>query len=223
MNGAHDMGGMHGFGPIDPEPEAEEPVFHAAWERRVFALTLAAGALGKWTLDMSRYARERQHPADYLRHSYYENWLAGLTTLLVESRLASRSELASGKPEGAPEAAVLARVLYADKVEPAMARGSPVTLDVAMEPKFRVGDPVRVRNAHPAGHTRAPRYARGRLGTVEIDHGVHIFADASARGHSEGHHLYSVRFTARELWGEAAPEKDTVRVDLWEPHLEPAE
>ena len=86
MNGAHDLGGMHGFGPVNPEPEVEEPVFHSAWEKRAFGLTLAAGFLGKWTIDMSRYSRERQHPVDYLRHTYYENWLAGLETLLVETR-----------------------------------------------------------------------------------------------------------------------------------------
>ena len=87
MNGAHDLGGMHGFGRINPEPAAEEPVFHADWEKRVFGLTLAAGFLGKWNIDMSRYSRERQHPIDYLRHTYYENWLAGLKTLLVEAEL----------------------------------------------------------------------------------------------------------------------------------------
>ena len=83
MNSAHDVGGMHGFGPINPEPEAEEPVFHTDWEKRVFGLTLAAGFIGKWNIDMSRYARERQHPVDYLRHTYYENWLAGLEKLLL--------------------------------------------------------------------------------------------------------------------------------------------
>src|SRR6202011_5250340 len=97
MNGAHDLGGMHGFGPINAEPEAVEPVFHADWEKRVFGLVRTTGALGLWNGDMSRHARERQHPVDYLRHSYYENWLAGLQKLLVEKGLVTAEELASGQ------------------------------------------------------------------------------------------------------------------------------
>ena len=100
MNGAHDIGGMHGLGPINPEPEAEEPVFHAEWEKRVFGMTMAAGFLGKWSIDMQRHALERQHPADYLRHTYYENWLAGLETLLVEVGLVTPEELATGQAAG---------------------------------------------------------------------------------------------------------------------------
>src|SRR5580704_2052064 len=100
MNGGHDLGGMHGLGPVDAEPEAVEPVFHAEWERRVFALVRATSVLGRWTVDMSRHARERQHPADYLRHSYYENWLAGLEKLLVEKGLVTAEELGSGKAAG---------------------------------------------------------------------------------------------------------------------------
>ena len=100
MNGAHDLGGMHGLGPINAEPEAEEPVFHTAWEKRVFGLTLAAGFLGKWNIDISRHARERQHPIDYLRHTYYENWLVGLEKLLVEAGLVTAEELATGKAAG---------------------------------------------------------------------------------------------------------------------------
>jgi len=220
VNGAHDMGGMHGFGPIDPEPEAEEPVFHAEWERRAFALTLAAGALGRWTLDASRHARERQHPVGYLRHSYYENWLAGLETLLIETGLATREELRRGRAETPVDAARL-RVLRAADVPRVMARGGPVAVDMERPPRFAPGERVRVRNRHPAGHTRAPRYVRGRLGTVQTHHGGHVFADRNAHGVKEGEHLYSVRFAARELWGEDAPAHDAVCVDLWEPHLEP--
>ena len=99
MNGAHDLGGMHGLGPINPEPENEEPWFHGEWEKRVFAMTLASGMLGQWNIDTSRHARERQNPADYLKHSYYETWLAGLEKLLVESNLVTADELASGKAD----------------------------------------------------------------------------------------------------------------------------
>lgn len=222
MNGAHDLGGMHGFGPIDPEPEREEPVFHAEWERRVFALTLAAGFLRKWTLDQSRHARERQHPADYLRHSYYENWLAGLETLLVESGLVSEQELRSGRAERRLGEADGIRVLEPDRVEATLMRGGPTTMDIPLEPKYRVGGRVRVRNINPTGHTRAPRYTRGKAGVVASDHGVHVFADKNAHGVREGQRLYGVHFSARELWGPQASERDAVYVDLWDDHLEPA-
>ncbi len=220
MNGGHDLGGMHGLGPIDPEPEAEEPVFHAEWERRAFALNLASGFLGKWNIDQGRYARERQHPADYLRNSYYENWLTGLETLLVESGLVTAEELATGLPAGKAEGL---RVLLADKVEGALAKGGPATMDIPLAARFSVGDKVRVVNINPTSHTRAPRYARGKIGTVELDHGVHIFADRSAEGLKEGQHLYSVAFESATLWGDGANRRDTVRIDLWEPHLEPVE
>ena len=91
MNGGQDLGGMHGLGPIDIE--ADEPVFHAEWERRVFALTLAMGARGEWNIDMSRHARENRDPVDYLSSSYYEIWLKGLEALLSERGLLDPEEL----------------------------------------------------------------------------------------------------------------------------------
>jgi nitrile hydratase len=221
MNGAHDLGGMHGFGPINPEPEAEEPVFHADWERRMFGLSLAAGALGKWNIDMSRYARERQHPIDYLRHTYYENWLAGLEKLLVETGLVSAEELVTGKASGAVEAATRQRILKAEQVPLALSKGSPVTLESATSPRFKPGARVRALNRHPMGHTREPRYVRGHVGVIHEHYGAHIFPDRNAAGIKEGRHLYSVRFEAAELWGESAAGKSAVYVDLWEDYLEP--
>lgn len=218
MNGPHDMGGMHGFGPIDPEPETEEPLFHADWERRAFALTLACGPVGGWTLDASRFARERIDPADYLAMSYYEKWLAGLQMLLLERGLLSEAELDAGRPQSkaTPE-----RLLRGDAVDAAMDRGGPTAMDMDMAPAFKVGDRVRARLMNPEGHTRTPRYVRGRLGTVVLHHGGHVYPDASADGERRGEHLYTVSFAARDLWGEQASAADTVRVDLWEPYLEP--
>jgi nitrile hydratase subunit beta len=222
MNGGHDLGGMHGLGPIEPEAEAEEPVFHHAWEKRVFALTLATSALGRWTIDMGRHARERQHPADYLRHSYYENWLAGLEKLVVERGLVSAEELASGKASGPADEAVRARVLRAANVGPIMAKGGPVDIAIDAPPRFAVGDRVRAVNRHPTGHTREPRYVRGRTGVVHEHYGAHVFPDRSAAGERVGRHLYSVRFGAAELWGESAVPAGAVYLDLWEDYLEPA-
>jgi nitrile hydratase len=212
---------MHGLGPIDAEPETAEPVFHHDWEKRVFALTLAAGALGQWSIDMGRHARERQHPADYLRHTYYENWLAGLEKLLVERGLVSAEELASGRAAGPAVESLRARVITAANVAPAIAKGGPVEVAIDVPPRFAVGDRVRALNRHPVGHTREPRYVRGRVGVVREHYGAHVFPDLSAQGRREGRHLYSVRFEAQELWGEPAT-KGAVYVDLWEDYLEPA-
>jgi nitrile hydratase beta subunit len=222
MNSAHDLGGMHGLGPINPEPEAEEPVFHTDWEKRVFGLTLAAGFLGKWNIDMSRYARERQHPVDYLRHTYYENWLAGLEKLLIEKELVNPEELKTGKAAGPADESTRQRVLEAGDVAETIAKGSPVAMTISTPPRFKSGENVRAVNRHPLGHTREPRYVRGRVGAIHEYHGAYVFPDRSAEGSKEGRHLYSVRFTAEALWGVSASGRNAVYVDLWQDYLEPA-
>ena len=219
MNNVHDLGGMQAFGAVNPEPEPIEPVFHADWEKRVFALTLAAGAAGGWPLDASRHTRESLPPPLYLRSSYYEIWLEALGRQLVAAGLVSPTELASGKMESPSTVAPL----RPDAVAPLLAAGKPSAMESNTAPRFGPGDRVRVVNAHPLGHTRAARYARGRVGTVEANHGVHVFADKSAHGVREGQHLYNVRFTAQELWGTGANPNDSVSLDLWDDHLEPAE
>lgn len=215
MNSVHDMGGMHGLGPI--APEANEPVFHARWEARALALILATGALGRWNIDMVRHARERTPGADYLRMSYYEKWIAGLTRLLVETGLATPAEIATGHadaPKSAPPPTV-------DRVMGMLARGGPADRAISATPKFPAGASVRARNLNPTGHTRLPRYARGRMGIVTRHHGAHVFPDANAHGRGEQpQHLYQVRFEARELWGD--PQKNAVYLDLWEDYLESA-
>jgi nitrile hydratase len=221
MNGAHDLGGMHGFGRINAEPEVGEPVFHADWEMRVFGLSRAVGALGKWNSDMSRYARERQHPVDYLRHSYYENWLVGLEKLLVETGLVTAGELASGRASQLADEDLRKHRLQAEEVAATLARGSAATMPADSPPRFRPGDRVRALNRHPAGHTREPRYVRGRVGVIHEHYGTHVLPDLSAEGVRVGRHLYSVRFEASELWGEDADGNSAVYVDLWDDYLEP--
>ena len=215
MNGIHDMGGMHGFGPV--RAEDDEPVFHQAWEARLFAVRHALGAWGKWNIDSSRHARELIPPADYLRMSYYERWLAGLLTQLVEVGLLTHEELSSGRPAAGAEKAT--PPLHADGLERLLA-GSPSKRDLALDPLYVVGDRVRALNIHPTGHTRLPRYARGKAGCVVRDHGVHVFPDAHAHGQGEQpQRLYGVRFEATELWGEAASPREAVYLDLWESYL----
>lgn len=220
MNGAHDLGGAHGFGPIAPEAESDEPVFHHEWERRAFGLTLACGFLGQWNLDESRHARERQHPVDYLRNSYYEQWIAGLSTLLAEKGLVTPDELKSGRAVSPAPDSVRRRMVTAPRVADLLQSGGPVEMAAERDPAFAPGDEVRVVNNHPHTHTRVPRYVRGRVGTVFEHHGCHVFADANSLGERRGEHLYSVRFDAHELWGETTRGPDAVYVDLWEPHMQ---
>ena len=218
MNGVHDMGGMHGLGPIDPE--TDEPLFHEPWEARALALTLAAGAWGRWNLDASRHQRELIPGPDYLRMSYYEKWISGLEALMVKADLITAEELANGRPaEGAVKASP---PLTADKVAPAMARGGPTNRQIAAATRFPVGAPVRTRNINPTGHTRLPRYVRGHAGVITHAHGAHVFPDTNAHGLGEQPQpLYQVRFEAAELWGQDANGRGAVYLDLWESYLEP--
>ncbi|MEX0345344.1 MAG: nitrile hydratase subunit beta [Rhizobiaceae bacterium] len=218
MNGAADLGGMMGFGPVDPEQD--EPVFHSNWERRAFALTLAMGFTGSWNLDQSRFARESMPPAEYLGSSYYQIWLVGLEKLMLERGLVTGSELESGIAEESP---LVTRILAAEKVSAALARGGPVNRDPTSSACFSAGDAVVARNMHPVGHTRLPRYLRGRRGSIRAIRGAHVFPDSNAAGNGEDPKwLYSVEFSARELWGEDANESDTIVADCWEPYLDPA-
>jgi nitrile hydratase len=219
MNGPHDLGGQDGLGPIRPESEHGEPVFHASWERRVFALTLAAGASGQWNLDQSRHARERQHPIAYLSHSYYENWLAGLETLLLENNMVTPDELASGITDSLPDPK-RSPPLQATDVASALHRGKSVQMSIDRPARFHIGENVRVANNHPRGHTRAPRYTRGRTGLIKAYHGAHVFPDQHAKGERVGEPLYSVEFTSCELWGAGGNPLDAILVDLFEPYLE---
>jgi nitrile hydratase len=218
MNGAQDMGGQMGFGPV--VAEADEPPFHAEWEKRALAVTLACGAMGRWSIDASRHARETLHPLDYLSSSYYEIWIKALEKLLKSEGLVSDDELRAGRALVAPSTPN--RVLHAAEVAAALARGSPSERPATQPARFAVGDRVRTANEHPAGHTRVPRYARGRIGRIEQVHGAHVFPGTSAHGLGEQPQwLYTVAFDGRELWGHAADAGLTVSIDAWESTLEP--
>lgn len=222
MDGGQDLGGLQGLGPVNPE--ADEPVFHADWERRVLALTLATGARGEWNIDASRHARENRDPVDYLSSSYYELWLKGLEALLAERGLVSEAEIEArlSQPKGVPIEGSPRQTgtLMADQVEATLRRGGPASVDADIPPRFKAGDRVMTRKMHPAGHTRLPRYARGREGVIARDNGVFIFPDSNAHGRGpDPRRLYSVRFAARDLWGEDAPAAGSVFLDLFEPYL----
>jgi len=213
------MGGMQGMGPV--QYEKNEPVFHAVWEGRVYSLNRAIRAWRKWNLDTDRHGIELLPPADYLRMSYYERWFTRLLTNLVQFGFVTKEEMESGKP--APGSSRATPALTATMSSGFLSRGIPSSNDPKVRPLFKVGQRVRARNINPSGHTRLPRYARGKTGTIMIDHGVYSFPDTNAHFLGEKRqHVYSVRFTARELWGESASLRHFVHIDMWDDYLERA-
>ena len=192
MNGAQDMGGVHGFGAVAVEPD--EPVFHAEWERRVFALTRAMDATGEWNLDEVRFARENREPV-------------------------GSDELVAGRSLRPGRA--VPRVLAASGVAtfgPATSRR-----EAPRPARFAPDNYVRASNIHPSGHTRLPHYVRDKTGTIALVHGAHVFPDSHAHGYGEDPQwLYTVCFDGRELWGPEADPTLTVSVEAFEPYLEPA-
>jgi nitrile hydratase len=185
---------MQGFGPIQAEPEATEPVFHAEWERTVWGLNFALLGKHLWSIDQHRRMIETQRPVDYLQHSYYENWFAGIERLVVDTGLLN---------EAAPSAA-----------EPWTPRYTSSAL-----PRYQTGDRVRAVNRHPVAHTRSPRYVRGRRGVIVRHCAVEPLPELAAEQICEPQHVYCVRFEAAELWGTTT--RDAVYLELWEQYLEP--
>jgi nitrile hydratase beta subunit len=219
MDGAHDMGGVKGFGPVVPEPD--EPVFHAEWERRALAITLAMGMTGGWNIDMSRFARENRPPDDYLGMSYYQIWLAGVERLMLERGLIAPDEIDASKPLHPTKPGT--KPLTPDGVAKILNRGGPSARAVTRPALFAKGDRVRAKVIHPPTHTRLPRYVRGHVGTIERVLGFHVFPDSNATGAGEDPQwLYTVTFDGGELWDEVTDPNLTVSVDAWEPYLERA-
>jgi nitrile hydratase len=218
MDGIHDMGGMHGFGKVEPEPN--EPVFHADWEGRCLAITRAMGYTGVWTIDQTRAGIEELPPEVYLESSYYRKWALRLENLVVALGLAGADELTVG--HALRPGRTLARKLEPAEVPNTLTRGSFARPPQAPA-RFKAGDRVRTKNMHPPTHTRLPRYARGRVGTIEALRGCHVFPDTVAIGQGEDPQwLYTVLFEAHELWGDAAEPSLTISIEAFEPYLEPA-
>jgi nitrile hydratase subunit beta len=215
-NSIHDMGGTHGFGPV--EVERDEPLFHADWEARVYALQRAMGAIGLWAIDGGRASLEDLPPLEYLAASYYKRWFLGLERRVVAYGLVGTDEIAAGRA-----------------LRPGIRLNRKLTLDdartisfaqfdrVAPSPaRFKAGDRVRTKNMHPKTHTRLPRYARDKLGTVEAVRGCHVFPDSAAVGAGDNPQwLYTVVFAGRELWGEDADPSTKVSIEAFEPYLLP--
>ncbi len=225
MTRVHDMGGRFGDGPVNPEPE-DAPVFAEDWHGRALAVTLAAGFLGQWNIDVSRHARERLSPTDYARFSYYEKWMSGLADLLVEKGVLTLDDLRGVDGDGVHP--LTERTLKADAVAGALAKGGPADRPSNVEVRFQAGQAVRTLG-HSAnrlvdgGHTRLPIYAAGATGRILRLHGTHVLPDSNAHGLGEAPEpLYAVVFPASELWANPEHPADEVVLDLWQSYLEPA-
>lgn len=217
MNGVHDMGGMDGFGKVEPEPN--EPTFHETWEGRVMAMVRAMGANGGLNIDSQRFARESLPPGVYLASSYYKKWFLAVENQLIERNMVGADELAAGHSMRQSPPLIRGKFTV-DDVKRCETRGS-----FARDPKapalFKLNDRVRARNINPATHTRLPRYVRGHTGIVERINGCHVFPDTNA--HGKGDHpqwLYTVVFDGRELWGSDGDPALKVSIDAFEPYLE---
>jgi nitrile hydratase subunit beta len=219
MDGIADMGGMHGFGQVDRTDDAS--TFHAEWERRILGITFSVLGAGLFNVDEIRRATESADPLTYLKSTYYERWLYSTEDLLKEKGAVSASELAIGRSatpkvnSAAPVTSEIAHVILEQGSTSRSADGAP--------PRFKPGTTVIARNIHPHGHTRLPRYVRGKQGTIIVDHGIFALPDSNAEGLGlRSQHVYGVRFTARELWGPHAAARDTLQIDLFDDYLDPA-
>ena len=220
MNSVHDLGGMDGLALVGRN---QGPALKHQWERDIWgvAWSMLARQFTDRNWIFSRADLEAIPPHLYLSMPYYAKWLYAWERALVRAELVTWEELAD--PTTAAPAAGSTPFSAAAALQF-------LTNDVSFEvppdraPRFRTGDAVTVRNEHPAGHTRAPRYTRGRRGMIEIHHGMHVFEDQLPRAQDPGpQHLYTVSFSARELWGSRGHPNDSIKVDLTEFHLEPAE
>ena len=217
-NTVHDMGGMHGFGPVEVEPN--EPPFHATWEGRVLAMQRAMGYTRLWTIDGGRASLETLPPVTYLSASYYQRWFLGLEKRVVAHGLVGEDEIKAGR--SLRPGRRLNRKLAAADVPTIMTRGN-YERPASAPARFNAGDRVKTRNINPATHTRLPRYARGKLGTVEAIRGCHVYPDIAATGdHEHAEWLYTVVFDGREIWGADADPTLRISIDAFEPYLEPA-
>lgn len=219
MDGIHDMGGMDGFGKVDPEPN--EPVFHERWERRVLAMSRAIGASGAWTIDMGRYGIELLPPDVYLASSYYKRWFLRLEQMLIQRGLIEVDEIAAGRALH-PGKTLPRGILTVADVAGVLRRGS-FGRPARAPARFKPGDRVRAKNIHPAAHTRLPRYVRGHVGVIERLHGAHVFPDSTVLGEGEDPRwLYTVCFDGHDLWATDADPAVKVSIDAFEPYLEQA-
>lgn len=221
MDGIHDMGGMHGFGPVPIEQD--EPLFKAPWEGRVLAMRLATAMHTGTNVDRFRHLIECMPPANYLNASYYQRWLQGMLSHFLETGILSDADLAAIMAGDSPaeDKVKSATAIPAEQMRALLSYYPAPAADQPVPPRFSVSETVRARNMHPPGHSRLPGYARGKIGEIVAAHGLHLFADDRGSGLGDTlQHLYTLKFLASDLWGDDANPRDSVNLELWEPHLE---
>lgn len=215
MDGVHDLGGLQNFGPVATADDGRP--FHADWEGRMWGINEALTSDPGWTIDWWRFVRELIEPTDYLTRPYLDQWFQVYAALLIDSGIATVAEVASGKAQ-APGPA-LGPPMRAGDVRKALTAKTDYSRKIAAAPAFAVGDRVTASAVGNAGHTRLPRYVRGRSGVIHAHHGAHLLPDAGARGREQAEHLYGVVFRAADLWPEAQGSRDRIFLDLWESYL----
>jgi nitrile hydratase len=206
------MGGMTCYGPV--RPHELEPMFRSDWERRVFAM-VALVIEERYSSDELRFAIERIHPSIYLTASYYEKWLTALERFSVEDKLISADELRARTSGDAPKPGLSPDQACDDAQS--LVQFAERGVQESAKVGIKIGDRIVVRNINRLGHTRLPHYVRGKCGTIDRFLGMQTLPDTNAHrlGKFE-QNVYAVKFSARELWGERASERDSVYVDLWE-------
>lgn len=221
MNGGADLGGIQGYGKVVPEPglpDYDIENYHADWEPRVMAMVVALGACGQWNIDQSRFARENISPAEYVTSPYYKIWANGVTKLLLERDMVTKEELVDGEfslPPVDHNGPLKKEAVW----EALHSLSGAADRPTETKPAFSIGDRVTTIHEHPETHTRLPRYARGKQGTITKIQGYHVFPDRASKGEKAADWLYQVRFDAQELWGDHANANDSVTLDLWQPYF----
>lgn len=220
MSRIHDVGGMHGFGPV--VVEHDEPVFHADWEARVAGMMLALAGSGHYNADTFRGARETIPAHRYLALRYYELWLFAVEELIAD--LVSADEIdtmVEALRHGRRTVPTVNDPAHAGRIRDGIRTGHSTAGPAPAPHRYADGDLVRARVMHPAGHTRLPRYVRGRVGVIESRYPAFPLPDRNGRsGDPTPENLYCVRFTGDELWGSDAQPRTEVLIDLWECYLE---
>ena len=225
MKPPHDMGGNPAQLVIPDK--RDDPKFEEEWHRRVLGITIAVGAMGAWSIDASRYARESLPRSDYIKFSYYEKWLGGLTNLLFQKGFISKNEILSCRGESEAPLAWREKILNVRHVSAVLTAGAPTRRD-GPDPIFSLGQQVCAKLPSDtlsvtSGHTRLPHYISGKVGAIIKCHGVHVLPNTNAHFLGEyPENLYAVEFKASALWERNYPSSDTVVVDCWESYLEPA-
>ncbi len=218
MDGVHDLGGREGFGPVRDKDD-DQP-FHSEWETRAFGMTQSSAGGEGWSIDWFRHCRELIPPVDYLTRPYFDQWITTVAAQMIDAGYLTLDEIKAGVSTFTAQPAYPPKTAEASRAFVKNPKSYAIQSDVS--PRYAAGDAVRCRLSGHPGHTRMPGYVRGHLGVVHAHHGAHIMPDASARGEKRGEHLYTVRFSASELWPEAKASRDRVFVDLWESYFDPA-